>query len=175
MAAQAGRQAEVHRPSHQPGSRDNLCELSTFETSGLILNQTPRSSEPDVLGLAVPPIWGAGWGRSPCAGLSSSCVFLGSFLFPQRLSRLLGAAQHPWAPGEGRPPSPAQAPSRVPSSDQQAPLTQQTMLCFCSLTSPPAQIPVWQASCHYPCVKRYQRSPFGLQTRTLVFSFPLRY
>lgn len=148
MATQAGRRAEVHRPSHQPGSRDHLCEVSTFDISGLILNQTSRSSEPNVLGSTVCPIWGAGRGRSFCTGLSSSCVFLGSFLFPQRLSRLLWGCSPSLGPREGV------LPAQYGLPHQFLPLTSRlhtpSKPCFAlsSLDTSPCPAPSVQASCH---------------------------
>lgn len=62
MTVESG-SSSVHRPSQGWSS-----EVSTFEISGLILNQNSKTSGPNVFGLTVSLTWG--WGGRFALGRS---------------------------------------------------------------------------------------------------------
>lgn len=91
----------------------------------------------------------SGRGRSFCTGLSSSCVFLGSFLLPQRLSRLLwGCSPSLGPPGRGVLPAQHGLPHQfLPLASR---LHSPSKPCFAlsSLDTSPCPAPSVQASCN---------------------------
>lgn len=72
VITQAAPGAEIHLPGRLAKFQDSPCKLLTLAVSELILSQTWRGTEPDVLGFADFPIWEVGRKRLQGRGEGSA-------------------------------------------------------------------------------------------------------